>query len=633
MQRHPALVAFAAFIATIAGRSANAQAPDPIYPLTIHPDNSRYLMDRSGNLVYFTGSHHWSVFVDWGTSHPPPMFPYETFLNDMVADGHNFLRGWNWEHSRWIPWSTSNLYLAPQPYLRTGPGNALDGLPKFDLDQFDDAYFSEIRRRVQLAADRGIYVSIMLFQGWSFPRPNEPGDPWRSHPYHHQNNINLVDGDPKVSSKVRKETRLGTGLLVHTLEIPEVTMRQEAYVRRMIDELNHFDNIVWEISNESHDYVTVPPGVVSSRDWQYHMIDFIRDYESSKSKCHLIWMSGSRQFLNSSLAESEAELVSFGGDPYKQPPEASGEKVSILDTDHIWGLGGDHRWVWKSFLRGHHPIFMDVEYGLPLFPDPLQPAEAERERMRKAMGRTLSYAESMNLAAMEPRNELSTTSYCLAAPGSEYLVYQDLHSFTAGGNVFEVELAPGIYDYEHFDVYDGVIDGVGSFAWAGGWRPFDLPGRPILYLKNQAAPPPPPSGLVLEGENALLTGFAINSDPDTSGNSYIESSGPNQGAPNPEHRARFVFETTTAGEYRIKGRVRAHPMVTTASSSPSTECLLAGTCGTPRFQRDLSRTTSTITRDRDSSMTRSRCVWVLDRRRSTFTRGKMELTSIGWRWS
>ena len=39
------------------------------------------------------------------------------------------------------------------------------------------------------------------------------------------------------------------------------------------------------------------------------------------------------------------------------------------------------------------------------------------------MGHTRTYANKMNLAAMTPQGGLSTTGYCLAATGHEYLVY------------------------------------------------------------------------------------------------------------------------------------------------------------------------------------------------------------------
>ncbi|KKW21277.1 MAG: hypothetical protein UY62_C0028G0003 [Parcubacteria group bacterium GW2011_GWF2_50_9] len=44
------------------------------------------------------------------------------------------------------------------------------------------------------------------------------------------------------------------------------------------------------------------------------------------------------------------------------------------------------------------------------------------------MGHTKIYADKMNLAAMTPRGNLSSTGFALANPGEEYLVYQKANS-------------------------------------------------------------------------------------------------------------------------------------------------------------------------------------------------------------
>ena len=35
-----------------------------------------------------------------------------------------------------------HLCMEPQPWPRTGSGEAIDGKPRFDLDRFDDSYFA-----------------------------------------------------------------------------------------------------------------------------------------------------------------------------------------------------------------------------------------------------------------------------------------------------------------------------------------------------------------------------------------------------------------------------------------------------------------------------------------------------------
>ena len=54
--------------------------------------------------------------------------------------------------------------------------------------------------------------------------------------------------------------------------------------------------------------------------------------------------------------------------------------MSLLDTDHIWGCGGNAAWVWKSFLRGHNPLFMDPYDGSVLG----TPGDSRWEPIRRA---------------------------------------------------------------------------------------------------------------------------------------------------------------------------------------------------------------------------------------------------------
>lgn len=156
----------------------------------------------------------------------------------------------------------------------------------------------------------------------------------------------------------------------------------------------------------------------------------------------------------------------------EDPPAANGRKVIISDTDHLWGVGGDRDWVWKSFTRGLHPIYMD-----PLDADPM------RERARKAMGHTRRYAAKMALAAMRPSGELTSTRYCLAAEGSEYLVYQP-----ASNRAFTVDLPAGRYRYEWFDPGAGVVVRRGVLTAEAGKQSFEAPfaGDGVLYIRRSA---------------------------------------------------------------------------------------------------------------------------------------------------
>jgi hypothetical protein len=87
----------------------------------------------------------------------------------------------------------------------------------------------------------------------------------------------------------------------------------------------------------------------------------------------------------------------------------------------------------------------------------------------------------MDLVATTPRNDLSSTAYCLANPGHEYLIYNpgDDRSFT-------VMLAKGAYNYEWFNPTSEKVAETGGVTATEGSRSFTAPfdGDAVLYLKQ-----------------------------------------------------------------------------------------------------------------------------------------------------
>ncbi len=154
----------------VAQRLQTPQSTPATGPLRVNPSNSHYFVDDTGRAVYLTGSHTWSNLQDTGVGDPPPVFDYAAYL-DFLNDHHqNFFRLYVQEQTIYGPWLDAEIRFAPHPYARTGPGTALDGKPKFDLTQFNQAFFDRMRERLQQAGKHGIYVSVMLFNGWSIDR-------------------------------------------------------------------------------------------------------------------------------------------------------------------------------------------------------------------------------------------------------------------------------------------------------------------------------------------------------------------------------------------------------------------------------------------------------------------------------
>ncbi|HOA53973.1 MAG TPA: hypothetical protein PKI05_17095, partial [Thermogutta sp.] len=229
----------------------------------------------------------------------------------------------------------------------------------------------------------------------------------------------------------------GKAVEIHELKDPRILEIQKAYVRHVIDTVNEFDNVLYEISNENH-----PP----STDWQYEMIRFIKAYESEKGRQHPVGMTFQyRGGSNKTLFDSPADWISPNpeGGYRDDPPAADGSKVIINDTDHLWGIGGNRTWVWKSFMRGMNPIFMDPYDGRILSRGSNL---AWTEDVRKAMGDVRKWSQRVDLTSMTPRPDLASTKYCLANPGKEYLVF-----FPEKTDGTEIQLVPGRYELRWFD--------------------------------------------------------------------------------------------------------------------------------------------------------------------------------------
>lgn len=469
MNTHPT-TAFACVVLFFLSHTAQA-AETALGPLRVHPDNPRYFTDgtkrKDGtlNAVYLTGAHTWNNLVDMGRHDPPEPFDFGAYLNFLERHHHNFIRLWAWDSTWWD--TRANGWLGkdfvhhawPQPWLRTGSGEALDGKPRFDLTRFNSAYFERLRSRVADAGERGIYVSIMLFEGWGLMHGNrrrnlrEDGWAWRSHPFNPSNNINGVD-------------LVGAGALngrVHVLGNPKASELQGAYIRRVVDTVNDLDNVLYEVINEG-----------GEKEWDWWVANTIRDHERTKPKQHPIGITGHGAERIDSMLASPADWISPGrNDGYAEnPPAWDGRKVSLLDTDHIWGVGGNVAWVWKSFARGHNPIFMDPYDGSVLGED------RGWEPIRAALGHTRLLAERLDLSSMKPHDELASTGYCLAAPGSAYVVVQP-----SSGDGFTVDLQAGSYRYEWLNAANGEVAEKGRIDVESGAEfraPFD--GVAVLYL-------------------------------------------------------------------------------------------------------------------------------------------------------
>jgi hypothetical protein len=201
-------------------------------PLVVSEANPRYFTVAAGDVtdrraVYLTGSHVNNNFHDGSgpgaeCSETPEPNDFRAYLGFLKERGHNFVRLWRWEQFRsQVAGGAFHFCMTPQPWPRSGPSTAKDGKPKFDLSAFDPAFFDRLRDYVIAAGDEGIYISVMLFEGFGL-HLSSPPDNVEGHPFHAANNVNGV-GIASIND-----------YQVLPLD-PRVEALQEAYIRKVVD--------------------------------------------------------------------------------------------------------------------------------------------------------------------------------------------------------------------------------------------------------------------------------------------------------------------------------------------------------------------------------------------------------------
>jgi len=430
-------------------------------PLRVHPTNPRYFMDGSGKAVRLAGHE---IFVDLQDHSFGQQYTYnwQTKLNwDWYL---NFIEERNFNYIRnWIYWSVEDGSPAVQPmmYARPGPGVAYDGLPKFDLNTFNQEFFDRMRSRIISAGKRRVYISIMLFEVYGF----KSGVRWNGNVFNGNNNINGINtvGDN------------GSGMGFFYTSNPNVLKLQKKIIRKIIDTTNDLDNVFYEVANESF-----------ASEWQYDIIEFIKNYEATKPKKHLVYMSAGGRTKSFGWQDlTQSQLINSGADCFApngkmlnpDNPVIYNGMPAIWENDHVWPNDWqNHKYAWISFTRGYHFCLYDAPFKNP------EDENAEFQRFRYNVGGTAEYANKMDLAKMNPSSDSSdcSTTYCLRNPGQEYLIYQP------SSGSFKANIQAGDYTYEWYRPSNHSIQSTGTIMAGGGSKSFTPPfsGEAVLYLKK-----------------------------------------------------------------------------------------------------------------------------------------------------
>lgn len=257
-------------------------------PLRLHPQNQHYFEYKGKPVVLITSAEHYGAVLNMD-------FDYKMYLETLAAEGMNYTRIFPGSYVE-IPGSfgIENNTLAPvagsfiAPWKRTSEPGTYDGEMKFDLTQWNPAFFDRLKSFI-IEADRlGIFVEVTLFSSTYDDKA------WLRHPFHPGNNIN------NLGELARREST--------TLKNSKLVEFQKIFVEKMVKELNVYENFFWELQNEpwadngdrgmrilkTHNisgqnwaqYADLANG--ASLEWQMEIANLIWETESKLPKQHLI---------------------------------------------------------------------------------------------------------------------------------------------------------------------------------------------------------------------------------------------------------------------------------------------------------------------------------------------------------
>ncbi len=438
-------------------------------PLSLHPENPHYFLFRGRAMVVIGSGEHYGAVLNAD-------FDYLRYLDELAAC--------RLQHTRLF----SGSYVEPQgafhiarntlapapgrylaPWARSDQPGYANGGNKFDLSKWSEPYFQRLHAFIKAASEREIIVEVNLFC------PFYEEAQWKLSPQNSVNNVNNLGQVERTN--VYTLDKHGGLLKVH-----------EALVRKIVTELNGYDNIYYEVCNEPYF-----GGV--TQEWQNHIAQLIVATEATLPKKHLISMNIANGAKKVEELHPAVSILNFH---YAFPPDAVAlnyhwnRAIGVNETG-FKGTGDDYyrREAWEFLLAGgalysHLDYSFAVGYEDGTFDYPATQPGGGSRRLRTQLGFLRAFFERLNLVRLRPATVQqaepdSLSVRLLAEPGRQYAAY-----LWGGPGAVVLDVPPGTYEIRWFDPKEMTIHGPERREHPGGtWR-LEV-GRAEAALQIQAA--------------------------------------------------------------------------------------------------------------------------------------------------
>jgi hypothetical protein len=463
-------------------------------PVGIDPLNPHYFSFHGKPILLITSAEHYGAVINGE-------FDFSRYLDALAKYGLNYTRiypGYLFEPmGKFLPGNTlgakpAHLVL---PWARSNqPGYLLSG-NKFDLDHWNPDYFTRLKDFIEEAGARGIVVEVCLFNA-------QYSDTWPISPLYYENNI---QGVGKVGFR---DTQ--------TLKDPQLVEREAAYVRKLVQEVNPYDNVILEICDEPANFTPLN----EAGPWVARMLHVAYDAEDGLPKRHLI-----AQEVQGPLGGP----VDLAGDPddsiivaqylwHTQHDEMGGLKGLDLEYWHNKPIEqnetnyyplykgdavADSRVEAWEFMVGGGASFNQLN-GLFTVEDPAGDTP-ENAKLLSSLRNLKQFLESFDYVAMQPDRGFVISGLGrqihyrgMSQHGVQYALYMH-HSEGGEGGSYSVcpgnyeetlvlDLPPGTYKAEWIDPASGSVIGTETFTQGRGTHNINTPHYSIdiaLRIKRQ----------------------------------------------------------------------------------------------------------------------------------------------------
>lgn len=430
--------------------------------LTAHTDNADRIQPYSENPTYWQYKGK-PVLLLGGTDQDnlfnhPNLGPdgLEAHLDLLVSVGGNYVR--NTMSSRDRANSESNFH--NDDNLHAFHRDEETGL--YDLDRFDEAYWTRFRDFLEMTSKRDIIVQIEIWDRWDVGPDDraDVGQGWSTHPFNPKNNVNYTSAQTGLSEQEWEGYPIFR-TIPELNNVPVVLAYQEAFVGEMLAISFDYGHILYCISNET----------TSPEEWSTYWARFVRSRAEEAGRgvevtemwnhwdlthpMHRRTFDHTEIYSYADTSQNNHQTGQTHWDNMQAARKLIADPPRPMNNVKIYG-GERHggsvveatRKLWHNVLGGcassrfHRPGSRPGFYGVGLG----ELAQIHLRSVRLLTGEFDVFSAEPDNTLLSERAE--NEAYCAAISGKQYAVY-----FPGGGAVkLDVSAADGPLDVRWLDI-------------------------------------------------------------------------------------------------------------------------------------------------------------------------------------